>query len=71
MLQTQRSLKAQGYRRKAAMCDGYAACARSGADRVQLLRMRDAWLARAANEDWLDGLPPTPPAKALAVPLRG
>lgn len=68
MPQTQHSLNAQGYRRKAAVCGGYAACARSSADRVQLLRTRDAWLVRAANEDWLDGLPS---AHALAVPLRG
>ena len=61
------SAKAPDFRQKAAMCTGYAACARSDADRSQLLRMRDEWLARAANEDWLDGLPPTPPAGAIAV----
>jgi hypothetical protein len=68
MLGVQHALKADAYRRKAAMCGTYADCARSGDDRGQLLRMRDSWLARAANEDRLDGLPPTPPAKALAVP---
>jgi hypothetical protein len=31
--------------------------------------MRDNWLALAATEDWLDGLPPPPPAQALAVPI--
>jgi hypothetical protein len=69
VLKSQHSLKAQAYRRKAAMCGDYAVCARSSADRMQWLRMRDGWLSRAANEDRLDGLPPTPPAQALAVPL--
>ena len=70
MLGVQHSLKAKAYRRKAAMCDSYAACAQSGGDRKQLLSMRDGLLARAANEDWLDDLPPTPPAKALPLPMR-
>ena len=70
MLGVQHALKAETYRRKAAMCDSYAACAQSGDDRGQLMRMRDGWLARAANEDRLDDLPPTPPAKALALPAR-
>ena len=69
MLGVKHAVKAQAYRRKAAMCECYAAHARSGADRKQWLRMRDGCLARAANEDRLDGLPPTPPAKALALPV--
>jgi len=69
MLGVQHALKATAYRRKAGMCGSYADCARSGYDREQLLRMRDSLLARAANEDWLDGLPPTSPAKALALPI--
>jgi len=64
----QHSQKAQAYRLKAAMCESYAAFARSGADSEQLLRMRDGYLALAAKEDWLDGAPP-PPAKALALPV--
>jgi len=68
MLGVQHSLKATAYRRKSAICEHYATCARSGYDRDQLIRMRDSWLALATNEDWLDGLPPTPPAKALALP---
>lgn len=70
MFGVQHSLKAGAYRRKAAMCASYAACARSDADRDRLLRMREGCLALAANEDWLDGLPPLPPAKAQALPVR-
>jgi hypothetical protein len=69
MLRVPHSVKGEEYRRKAAMCESYAACARSGADREQLLRMRDGCLARAEKEDGLDGLPPTPPAKAVALPV--
>jgi hypothetical protein len=68
MLGVEHALKATAYRRKAAICDTYATCARSDGDREQLMRMRDSLLARAVNEDRLDGLPPTPPAKALALP---
>lgn len=70
MLGVQHALKAETYRRKAAMCGSYAICARSDGDREQLMRMRESLLARAVNEDRLDDLPPTPPAKALALPLR-
>ena len=70
MLGVQHALKAEAFRRKAAMCDSYADCAQSGDDRGQLLRMRDSWLARAGNEDRLDGMPPPSPARALALPVR-
>ena len=62
-------LKAQAYRHKAATCDRFAACAQSADDRANLRRMRDALLARAANEDWLDGLPPVPPGNASALSI--
>jgi len=67
MLGVPHSVKAQAYRRKAAMCQSYAACARSDTDRAQLLRMRDGCLRLAANQDWLDGLPTPPPVAALAL----
>jgi hypothetical protein len=69
MLGAHHSLKAKSHRRKAAMCRLYAEWARSSDDRDQLLRMRDSCLALAAKEDWLDGVPPAPPAKALAIPV--
>jgi len=69
MLGVTQLLKAKTYRRTAAICDAYAICARSNGDRDQLTRMRDVWLALAANENWLDGLPPASPAKALALPV--
>lgn len=67
MLRVSHASNAQQYRRKAAMCESYAACARSGTDREQLLRMRDGCLARAEKEEWLGGLPPSPPAQTLAL----
>lgn len=59
--------KAQIYRRKAQTCAALAACARSAVERESLLRVRDALLSRAANEDRLDGLPPLPPANSNAL----
>jgi hypothetical protein len=59
--------KANGYRRKAKSCEGLVAHALSTEDRDRLLRVRDSYLARAANEERLDGLPPTTPACAAAV----
>jgi len=61
------SSKAHGYRRKAQSCEGLVAHALSAEDRDRLLRVRDSYLTLAANEEWLDGLPPTPPAHAAAV----
>jgi hypothetical protein len=62
--------KAQTYRRKAQTCGQLADCARSESERDPLLRMRDALLSRAANEDRLDGLPPLPPANSNALMAR-
>jgi hypothetical protein len=67
VFQTQNALKATAYRRKAWTCGRLAASAYSAPDRDQLLRMRDSWIARADIEDLLDGLPPLPPALAVAV----
>ncbi|MEA2928261.1 MAG: hypothetical protein QOG38_689 [Hyphomicrobiales bacterium] len=69
MLQFQNS-NAQDHRRKARMCGNLAAFARSKIDRTQLLRMRDALLARAAIGDWFDSLPPMPPANSNALTAR-
>jgi len=70
MLRVSHAVSALQYRRKAAMCESYAAFAQSIADREQLLRMREDCLARADKEDWLGG-PPPPPAQAMALPVRG
>jgi hypothetical protein len=43
------------YRRKAATCGRLAVYAREAGDRDRLLCMQEAWLALAANEDWLEG----------------
>lgn len=65
------SSKAQSYRRKAKSCEGLVAYALSADDRNRLLRIRDTYLTLAVNEEWLGGLPPTPPAHAAAMmPLR-
>ena len=63
------SLKAEQYRRKAAACARLTNCAQSVADRDRLSHMREAWLARAANVDWLEGLLPLPPANSNALPI--
>ena len=61
------SCKAQSYRRKARSCDVLVAHALSADDRNRILRVRDSYLALAANQDWLDGLPPLPPAHTAAM----
>jgi len=66
------AIRSSKFRRTAAVCGAFAAHAVSPADRALLLRMQRSRLNRAQHEDWLDGLPPTPPARsnALAVPRR-
>ena len=44
MLGVQHALKAEAFRRKAAMCNSYAVCAQSATNAGQLLRMRDRGL---------------------------
>ena len=61
------SSKAQVLRRKARAYDRLAEFARSAADQEQLLRMREACLSMASNQDWLDGQPPMPPANSNAL----
>jgi cell division septum initiation protein DivIVA len=61
------SSKAQEYRRKARSCELFAANAQSAHDHDGLTRMRDSLLALAAHEEWLDGLPPTPPANVMIL----
>jgi hypothetical protein len=65
-------LNASRYRRAAAACGAFAANAVSSADRALLMRMQRSWLDRAQHQEWLDGLPPTSPARpnALRVPRR-
>lgn len=58
---------ASRYRRRARTCGLLADCAQSPTDREQLVDMRDACLALAANEEWLGGLPPSPPANVCAL----
>jgi hypothetical protein len=48
-----------------------AGFAGSSTDRQRLLRMHDACVNMAANEDWLAGTPPPPPpanSNALQIP---
>ena len=66
VLQTHSS-KAQVFRRKAKSCEAMVAYAPSTEDRDQLLRFRESYLALAAKEEWLDGLPPRPPVLAAAL----
>jgi hypothetical protein len=62
--------RATRFRNNAAACGMFAANAVSPLDRGRLLGMQRAWLERAHHEDFVNGLPPRPPAgaKALAVP---
>jgi hypothetical protein len=64
------SEKAKQFRCNAAACGRFATNAVSPADRELLLRMQRSWIARACHEDWINRLPPRPPAGsgALAVP---
>jgi hypothetical protein len=71
MVDIQRSSKAPVYRRRAAMCDDGASFAGSDVDRRRLLRLRDAWLTLAADQDWRDDRPPSPAAKASAMAVPG
>lgn len=61
------SYNADRYRRRAQTCALLAECARSSAESASLTRMRDHYLGLAANEDWLDGLPPLPPVNVCAL----
>jgi hypothetical protein len=63
---------ASKYRRDAAACGRFAANAKSASDRALLLRMQRSLLGRAAHQEWLDGMPPLPPARpnVLALPKR-
>src|SRR5205807_2746239 len=56
--------KASKHRRDAATCGLLAVNARSATDRDLLLSMQRALLGRACLEEWLDGLPPVPPARS-------
>jgi hypothetical protein len=59
--------KALKYRQNAASCDLLAASTQLTHDRDLLLRMQESLLSRADHEDWLEGLPPAPPAQSLAL----
>ena len=62
--------RATRFRGTAAVCGIFAASALSSADRELLLRMQRSWLDRARHEDWVNAMPPRPPAgsNALSVP---
>ena len=64
--------KALKHRREADACGVFAVNAKSATDRELLLRMQRSLLTRAYHQDWLDGLPPVPPAgcNSLALPAR-
>src|SRR4029079_14534569 len=64
--------KALKHRRESAACAFFAVNPKSATDRELLLRMQRSLLTRAYHQDWLDGLPPVPPAgcKLLALPAR-
>jgi hypothetical protein len=49
--------KASQFRRNAYYCQMLATDAASAADQSCLMIMRQAWLALAENEDWLNGSP--------------
>lgn len=55
---------ARQYRHQAKRYESLAAWSRSDADRIQLLRMHDACAARAATQDWLDGVVSAPAANS-------
>jgi hypothetical protein len=63
------SSNASKHRRQAAACALFAANARSAHDCELLLRMQRAQLGQACFQEWLDGLPPLPPARPSALPL--
>jgi hypothetical protein len=64
------SITAARFRSNAVACGIFAVNALSPSDRVFLLRMQRSWLERAHHADWINGLPPRPPAgsRALAMP---
>lgn len=62
--------KAARFRRNAVACGILAANAVSSSDRSLLLRMQRSWLERAHHEDWLNEIPPEPPAGPNALALR-
>ena len=62
--------QANTYRAKAKAFARLAGFADSSTDRQRLLRMHDACLDLAANEDWLAGrAPPPPPANSNALQI--